>query len=123
MQPPYTLPFDQFWNWLMTHPNCIVRVGTPEVQLYDDADLHWTFAAWEGTTLVVQVLRGKRIVGELFIDPEHVSYVQGVLGEIEDEHIFELVAESETDRLVTYYFVMAHGYDEQEPAFAPGRVH
>ena len=37
MEPPFTLPFEKFWNWLVTHPNCILRAGTPEAVLYDDA--------------------------------------------------------------------------------------
>ena len=124
MEPPFTLPFETFWNWLVTHPNCILRAGTPEAVLYDDEDLHWHFAAEGGSTLVVQVLRGKRFVGELLVDPEPVTYVQAVPGDREDEHTFELIAEGETDRVAAYFFVLVHGYEDQEPAsFTATRVH
>ena len=73
MQPPFTLPFETFWSWLMGHPNCILRVGTPEVVLYDDEHLHWHFATYEESTLVVQLLYGKRAMGEVFIDPDGIG--------------------------------------------------
>ncbi len=122
MDPPFTLPFDTFWNWLMTHPHCILRAGTPETALYDDEDFHWHFATEAGSTLLVQVLRGKRLIGELLIDPEHITYVQGVASEREEEHIFELIAEGESDRVAGYFFVLVHGYEDEVP-FTPARVH
>jgi hypothetical protein len=108
-----TVPFDAFWTWVQAHPNCIIRAGTPDAVLYDDDDLHWHFTA-EGTdTLVVQALRGKRLVGEILIGPADVAYVQGVSGE-EDEYVFELISETETDRVAAYYFVLSHAYDAQD---------
>lgn len=123
MQAPYTLSFESFWNWLVTHPNCILRAGTPDAVLYDDEDLHWHFAAEAGGTLVIQVLRGKRFVGELLVDPEPVTYVQAVPSDREDEFHFELIEESENDRIASYFFVMAHGYEDEEQIFTPTRVH
>ena len=122
MDPPFTLPFETFWNWVITHPNCILRAGTPESVLYDDDDLHWHFASEETATLLVQVLRGKRLIGELLVDPDQITYVQGVAGEHEGEHVFELISETEKDRIAAYFFVLAHGY-EDELSFTPGRVH
>jgi hypothetical protein len=73
-----TLAFAVFWEWLITHPNCILRAGTPEAVIFDDDDLHWHFAtAVEDGTPVVQVLRGKRLLGELLLIPE-----QGALARI-----------------------------------------
>jgi hypothetical protein len=117
-----TLPFETFWNWLMSHPNCIVRGGTPECALYDDEELHWHFAAEGEETLLVQVLRGKRLLGEIFLSPEEVAYVQMSAGDTEGEHQFELIAETESDRTVAYFFVLSHGYEEQE-GVTPGHVH
>jgi hypothetical protein len=117
-----TLPFDVFWPWLMSHPNCILRAGTPEAVLYDDEDLHWHFATEEPETLVVQVLRGKLLVGELLIAPDQIAYVQGSPGEGDHEHIFELITENEVDRFPSYFFVLVHGFDE-EGEFSPSRVH
>ena len=122
MEDPLTLAFEPFWSWLATHPNCIVRAGTPETVLYDDDDLHWHFASEGSTTRLVQVLRGKRLVAELLVEPEEVSYVQGAAGEEEGEFLFELIAESETEQAVSWFFVLSHGYDT-ESGSTPGRVH
>ena len=122
MEPPFTLSFEVFWRWLAGHPNCILRAGTPDAVLYDDDDLHWHFASYDGGTLGVQLLRGKRFFGELFVDPEQTSYVQGMQGEVEGEFVFEVILETETDRTIVYFFVMAHGY-EDEISVPTGRVH
>ena len=119
---PVTLSFQSFWQWLTTHPNCILRAGTPEAVLYDDEDLHWHFISYDNGSLGVQLLRGKRFAGEIVVDPEPISYVQGAADEAEGEHIFDLVAETETDRASRYFFVMAHGFEDETP-LAPGRVH
>jgi len=124
MDEPLTLPFETFWSWLVTHPNCVLRAGTPEVILYDDEDLHWHFAAESAQTLLVQVIRGKRLMGEILLEPEQVTYVEGSAGERDDEYLFELVSETETDRVATYFFVLTHGYDgEQAQPHTPSRVH
>ena len=39
-----TLSFDEFWEWLMGHPNCILRAGTPDTILFDDEDFYWHLA-------------------------------------------------------------------------------
>ena len=122
MDQPLTLPFAEFWDWVVTHPNCILRAGTPESILYDDEDLHWHFASEGPELLVVQLLRGKRMLGELLLAPEQISFVRGIGGEPDGEFIFELVQESESDDLAAYFFVLAHGYDEESPA-TPSRVH
>jgi hypothetical protein len=117
-----TLSFADFWSWLTTHPDCILRAGTPEAILYDDEDLHWHFAEEEPETLVVQVLRGKLLVGELLIAPDQVAYVQGVAGDHDNEFIFELITETEVDRFPSYFFVLVHGYDDAGEV-ASRRVH
>jgi hypothetical protein len=123
MDPPFTLPFDTFWRWLMAHPNCILRAGTPHTVLYDDEDLHWHFAAEDEHTLLVQVLRGKRLVGELLVDPEQLTYVQALPRERDDEHAFEVIVETENDRFAAYFFVLVHGFEDEEGTFTPARVH
>ena len=107
----YTLPFQKFWQWLQSHPNCIVRAGTPEVVLFDDDDLHWHFGHEEDGTLLVQVLRGKKLLGEMVIAPGDVTYVQAEPAE-GDEFRFELLGEG--GDVGTYHFVLSHGYDEEE---------
>ena len=96
-----------------------MRAGTPDAVLYDDEDLHWHFAS-EDETFLVQVLRGKKLVGEILVTPAEVAYVQGVAAE-EDEYVFELVSESETTRVPVYHFVLSHGYDRKD-ALPPGRA-
>ena len=124
MDPPFTLPFETFWNWVITHPNCILRAGTAEAVLYDDDDLHWSFAGEGASTLLVQVLHGKRLIGEILIESEQITYVQGVQGQRDDEHVFELISETEKESLAAYFFVLAHGYEtEDEQELSPGRVH
>jgi hypothetical protein len=108
-----TLPFETFWTWLQAHPNCIIRAGTPEAVVYDHEDMHWHFTAEGADSFVVQVFRGKQLVGELVLTPADVSYVQGVAGE-EDEYVFDLISESETDRVAAYFFVLSHGYDTSD---------
>ncbi|MDX1502523.1 MAG: hypothetical protein R3325_09170 [Thermoanaerobaculia bacterium] len=115
-----TLTFDVFWNWLLLHPNCIVRAGTGDAVLYDDEDLHWHFAA-DGATLYVQIIRGKRLMGELILDSERIAYVQELGEEREGEWAFELIAETDTDRVALYYFILSHGFEEEERS-DPARV-
>lgn len=116
MDAPFTLSFSDFWSWLTAHPNCIVRGGTPEVVIYDDEDYYWHFGQEGNAMLLVQVVRGKRIAGELFIEPERVDYVQAVPSEIPEEHTFELVSEGEGGTFTAYFFVLAHGYESPEEA-------
>ena len=115
-----TLSFDTFWHWVEAHPNCIIRAGTPEVVLYDDDDLHWHFSAEGSDTLLVQLQRGKKLVGEIMVVPADVAYVQGVASE-EDEYVFELISETQADRVAAYHFVLSHGHDAQE-RLTPGRA-
>ncbi|HET6611572.1 MAG TPA: hypothetical protein VFG83_06275 [Kofleriaceae bacterium] len=108
-----TLPFDKFWMWLEAHANCILRAGTPEVLLFDHEDYHWHFAAEDESTLLVQVVRGKELVGEIVVAQAEIAYVQSEPGE-GDEHLFECVVETEAGREPVYHFILAHGYDETE---------
>ncbi len=110
--PTPTHSFEIFWDWLVLHPICILRGGTPETVIYDDQDLHWHFGAEGDEILLVQVIRGKRLMGELLVQREQVTYVQGFEGEHEGEHIFELVSETEKERLACYFFVLSHGFDD-----------
>ncbi len=115
-----TLPFEEFWQWLTHHANCIVRAGTPESMLFDHEDFHWHLAADDQGTLIVQLVRGKALVGELVIFGNEVSYVQCEAGE-GDETLFELIVESSSNKDMAYHFVMAHGFDETEEPSTPRR--
>ena len=109
-----TYSFEEFWQWLMRHPNCILRAGSADAVLYDDDDLHWHFAA-EGPILYLQVIRGKRILGELAVDSDRVSYVEWVGEDPADEHLFELIAETPEQRIAVYFVVVSHAFEEETP--------
>jgi hypothetical protein len=114
MEERTTMPFDTFWAWLTQHPDCIVRAGTPEAVLFDDDDLHWLFSHDEDGPLVVQLVRGKRLIGEILIEAQQVAYVELGIAESPEEHVFDLIAETERERFAPYFFVMAHGFEEGE---------
>ena len=114
MNETYILPFDRFWSWLLTHPNCIIRAGTPEVVLHDDEALHWGFFSEGPNTLVAQLLRGKMVLAELLIDPETVAHVRVVPPESEGEFPFELVGQGDEAEVAIYFFVMIHPFDEED---------
>ncbi len=115
------LSFDVFWPWLEQHSNCLVRVGTPDAVLYDDDACHW-YAGRDRELLVVQLIRGKRLSGEVVIDPERITYVLPT-GEEGGEHGFEAVYEGETERVASYAFVLTHGMDDEEDGGHPSVVH
>lgn len=120
-----TLELKEFWPWLADHSNCILRVGTPDAILYDDDDYHWRFTQENPRTLLVKLVRGKRLVGEVFVEPEMVTAVRMTPGD-KDEVIFDLMADADGQEQVLYYFVMAHGYDVSEPEVSTarhGRLH
>ncbi|WP_231757712.1 hypothetical protein [Microbulbifer elongatus] len=120
-----SMALQEFWPWLADHCNCILRAGTPDSILYDDDDFHWRFTQENPRTLLVQLVRGKRLIGEVFVEPDLVSSVRLTPGD-KDEVIFDLMAEADGEEQVLYYFVMAHGYDghhQPEPTARHGRLH
>ncbi len=122
------MDLDSFWNWLVLHPNCVIRAGSVDTLLCDDEDFHWHFVAESGNLLIVQMIYGKRLVGELLIDRERVAYVQSSQGEHDNEHVFELISETERERISAWVFIMSHGVEDEaeaeEPAHAmPHSVH
>lgn len=125
MDAPFTVTFETFASWLQRHPDCILRAGTPETVVFDAEDLHWTFVPEEEGVLVVQVLRGKRLAAELVVEAEQVAYVEARPPERADEHVFELVSESEGEQFAAWFFVMVHPWDESPSTGEGGgaRVH
>lgn len=122
MPDPLMLGFDEFWHWLQGHINCIISAGTPDAVLYDHDDFHWNLGREvtpEGPEeLLVQLVRGKQMVGEVLIPHARMTHVQ-VLAQGEDgEFLFECYEESDEGPLASYYFTLSHGYeilDETEP--------
>lgn len=106
-----TLSFETFWQWILQHVNCILRAGTQEALLFDDEDLHWHFSI-DGPTVFVQVIRGKRLMGELAVDTTRVAYVQALPEDPEGEWAFELVSQEGTELTAAYFFVLSHSFDQ-----------
>lgn len=119
LETPTTIPFETFWRWVQAHPNCIVRAGTPESVLFDDDDLHWHFSTEEDGVKLVQLIRGKKVLGEIVLQPSDIAYVEVQPGEPDEFH-FECISEAPDSRLAAYHFVLSHGYDQEEP-LTPGR--
>ncbi len=117
-----TMAFEAFWNWLLQHPNCILRAGTPDTELIDDEDLHWHFAV-DGPLVYVQVIRGKRLLGEIAVDSERITYVESLGEEREGEYVFELISEGEKERAALYFFVLAHPFEESDLSRPERAVH
>lgn len=117
-----TLSLGEFWSWLLNHANCVLRAGSRDAVVYDDEEYHWHFGQESADTLLVQVVRGKRLVGELLIPRERIAFVQGVLGDQEGEFAFELITGDEDEQVAAFFFVLTHGYDRQDES-RPRRVH
>ncbi|MCO1335060.1 hypothetical protein MO867_12015 [Microbulbifer sp. OS29] len=118
------MPFSEFWPWLAEHTNCIVRAGSSDSVIYDDDDYHWRFASEDTRTKLVQVMRGKRPVAELFIEPEHISSVRISLGE-GGEFNFDLIADIQGREQIVYHFVLTHALEEMDVKSHPvqGKLH
>jgi hypothetical protein len=109
-----TIEFDRFWRWLKRHAGCILRAGTPDSYLYDQDDLHWHLEEDDDRVPVVQLMRGKQVLGELVLEVREVLFVQAVPdpeGE-PGQFVFELVGGGEEPYAV-YHFLLAHGFEEE----------
>ncbi len=114
-----TISFEQFWSWVQGHPNCILRVANATMVLFDDDDYHWHFGVESDTVYFVQVIRGKRYVGELVINPVEVAEVRAQAND-ENEVLFDVT--DEAGRFLCQ-FVLSHGYDDEDGVTQPpGRV-
>ncbi|ABF93076.1 serine/threonine kinase associate protein KapA [Myxococcus xanthus DK 1622] len=112
-QPVRTLKFDGFWRWLQEHTHCILRCGSVDAMLYDHDDFHWALLE-EERQHIVQVLKGKVLVGELVIPGREVTEVNiapdpdtGAQGHF----LVELMGGPKEDPQALYHFIMAHGID------------
>ena len=110
-----TLAFDRFWRWLRRHANCILRAGTPDAYLYDQEDLHWHLDEDEDRAPVVQLLRGKQLLGEIVIEVSDVLFVQALPDPDggEGQFLFELVGGGGDEPFAAYHFLLAHAFEEE----------
>ena len=109
------LTFDRFWRWLGEHPNCIVRAGGYDTALFDHEDFHWDFLEEEDGRAVVQLIRGKGLVGELVIDRREVLFVQAA-PDVEDAArgfwLFECIGGPKDDTYSVCHFLISHGMEQ-----------
>lgn len=124
MDPKPTQSFTDFWNWLHGHLGCIIRAGTADAVLYDDDDLHWNLERWRDS-YIVQLMRGKRILGEFHMFPERITFIeeQTLESDREPEYQFSLMGEFEGQAMGLYVFVMAHSSVEESAETTRGRIH
>ena len=113
--PAAPLTFDRFWRWLMDHPNCIVRVGSPDSTLLDHDDFHWDFLEEDDGNAVVQLVKGKALVGELIINRREVLFVQSTL-DVEQAAqgfwMFELIGGPKDESYPLATVLMSHGMEQ-----------
>ena len=109
-----TLPFERFWDWVLDHTNCLLSVGTEESWLYDAEALHWVLFSEDSGTPVVQLILGKRLVGEMVLDTTDVQHVQ-VTPDPENvdrgAFLFKVVGGPKSAPRVRYTFQLAHGLE------------
>ena len=53
------------------------------------------------------------------VEPDRVTCVVGVPGEHEGEGVFELISDTPQGRATVYFFILAHGYEENEETPRP----
>jgi hypothetical protein len=116
--PVETISFDQFWPWVQSHPNCILRVANDTMVLFDDDDFHWHFGIESDTVYFVQAIRGKRYVGELVINPSEVSEVRAQAND-QNEVLFDILDESSQ---FLCQFVLSHGFEDEDGSQPAGRL-
>jgi hypothetical protein len=115
VQTGTTLSFERFMRWVQHHRHCVLRVGGADTYLYDQEDFHWSFEEDPDRNVVVQLNRGKTIVGELVMEGREVLFVQSTQEEGErGAFLFELVGGPQGEAFTLYHFVLAHGFEEEE---------
>jgi hypothetical protein len=111
------LTFEKFWRWLAEHPGCLLRAGAVDATLFDLPELHWELFEEEDGTPVIQLLRGKTLVGELLIERTEIFNVQGS-PDLDEAHkgywIFELLTGAKEEPHVAYHFLMSHGVEQPQ---------
>lgn len=120
MSDQVVLSFEELWQYLQYHANCIVSAGTADTVIYDHEDYHWHFAKEGKDTLLVQVIRGKHMVGEMLVSGTMVTFVQGVDKEGGD-FLYECYVEGPEGPVAAYYFTLSHAHEPEEPKKPQGR--
>lgn len=115
--PERHMDMEAFWQWLQGHPNCVIRAGSPDATLFDHDDFHWVFFDEEDRQGIIQVLKGKDLVGELVIPRRHIREVRlgPDLESPEGHFLAELLGEGEEEPEALFHLVLSHGFEEPPP--------
>lgn len=108
------LQFEKFWRWLMEHSGCILRAGVYDATFFDLTEFHWVLFEEERQP-IVQIMRGKQLVGEFAIERTNITSVQGTpdLDDAQSGHwLFEVFVGGKDDAHPAYQFLMSHGFDQ-----------
>jgi len=111
------LTFDRFWRWLMDHPNCVVRVGSDDCALIDHDDFHWDFLEEEEGNVIIQLVKGKALVGELIVQRRDVLFVQASLdveSAAQGYWLFELIGGPKEETFTVAHVLVSHGMEQQQ---------
>lgn len=110
-----TLTFRAFVQWIQEHTNCILGAGWGEATLFDHADLHWDLYEEDERRFIVQLVKGKALIGELVIEGREVHDV--TIGPdpealTQGHYLAELFGDPKTGGEVLGHFVLSHGVEE-----------
>ena len=110
-----TLTFEKFWRWVLEHPNCILRASAYDATLFDGPDFHWELYDEEDGRAVVQLLKGKTMVGEILIDRQELLHVSAS-PDVDEGHkgcwLFELVGGTRAEHFPVAHFLVSHGMEQ-----------
>jgi hypothetical protein len=109
-----TVGFEAFWTWLNAS-NCILAPAPPRRSSTTTTPL--ALRRRGPDTLVVQCVHSKLVRRSWWRPP---AWRPGWRAKKTD--VFELISEA-SDRVVSYRFVLSHGYDAQSPVSAGRAVH
>ena len=116
LRPEQSLTFDRFWTWIQEHPNCVLRCGSADVTLFDHDDFHWLFFDEEERRAVVQLLKGKDLVGELVMagrEVREVALLPDPEAGAEGHVLAELTGGPKEDPQVLFHFLLSHGFEPE----------
>ncbi len=114
-KPERTLTFTNFWAWLQEHSNCILAAGWAGAALFDHDDFHWSFLEEEDKQMVLQLVKGKTLVGELVFDARAINEVEvqpDPEGADRGQYLAEFLSPPSAGREALGYIVLSHGVDQ-----------
>ncbi len=85
-------------------------------------DIHWHIDQEEDGLLVVQLIRGKELMSEMVAHKNDLAYVQ-VAPDEGEQFAFDCIGTGPDGEASLCYFIMAHGFDEEEIPSTPRWTH